>query len=85
MPPIPRLEVVQPSARQQLRRRVPALGRPTPTGIAAACLVVGLAAIAVSLALVYLPAGILAAGLELAGGAIAYTRGAGAEPARRRR
>lgn len=62
---------------------------PEPTVLAAMLFVVGLAAIAVSVAMVYLPAGIFVAGLELAAGAITYTRGAkrveADRPRRRRR
>lgn len=73
MGPLPRLQAVK-AAPPRSRRRVK-LDRGGEAA-AAACLVAGLAGIAAAAALIYLPAGLLVAGLELAGGAIAYTLGA---------
>lgn len=83
MAPLPRLQVVQPDEQRRMRRRTV---RTTTIGQAAAgaALVAGLAAVAVALGLIYLPAGILAAGLELTLGAIAYTLGSRRDEARRR-
>lgn len=79
---LPRLRAAEPASAP---RRLPALGRPKQTVITGVCMLAGLAAIAGAMAMIYLPAGILVAGLELIGGSVAYTRGVPRVPTERPR
>lgn len=88
---LPKLTVIENELerRRRIMESVKRIPVPEPTIVAALCLVAGLATVAIAVAMVYLPAGLFVAGVELAAGAIAYTRGAkrveGEQRTRRRR